>query len=178
MLLWCRLLENTGHCCPRYRYRRGSHVINFELPNVPEDYVHRIGRTARAGAAGIAIALCRDEERPHLRDIEKLTRCPLPAIPPPSATPAPRDGPIERPASSKLRREGPLASRQGPASARGAPTRHPPRSASAEFRRGEPPTGGSPPALRRRPSRTKSSGVCRRDEQQGSAVATRFDAAR
>src|SRR3984893_11327393 len=51
-----------------------SHVINFELPNVPEDYVHRIGRTARAGAAGIAIAFCSDEERPYLRDIEKLTR--------------------------------------------------------------------------------------------------------
>jgi ATP-dependent RNA helicase RhlE len=51
-----------------------SHVINFELPNVPEDYVHRIGRTARAGAAGTAISLCSDEERPYLRDIERLTR--------------------------------------------------------------------------------------------------------
>jgi ATP-dependent RNA helicase RhlE len=52
-----------------------SHVVNFELPNVPEDYVHRIGRTGRAGAAGIAIAFCSDEERPFLREIEKLTRC-------------------------------------------------------------------------------------------------------
>ncbi len=51
-----------------------SHVINFELPNVPEDYVHRIGRTARAGAAGTAISFCSDEERPYLRDIEELTR--------------------------------------------------------------------------------------------------------
>jgi ATP-dependent RNA helicase RhlE len=51
-----------------------SHVINFELPNVPEDYVHRIGRTARAGAAGVAISLCSEEERVYLRDIEKLTR--------------------------------------------------------------------------------------------------------
>ncbi len=51
-----------------------SHVINFELPNVPEQYVHRIGRTARAGASGIAIAFCADDERPYLRDIEKLTR--------------------------------------------------------------------------------------------------------
>ena len=56
-----------------------SHVINFELPNVPEDYVHRIGRTARAGADGIAIALCSDEERPYLRDIEKLIRLSIPA---------------------------------------------------------------------------------------------------
>jgi ATP-dependent RNA helicase RhlE len=49
-------------------------VINFELPNVPEQYVHRIGRTARAGAEGIAISYCADDERPYLRDIEKLTR--------------------------------------------------------------------------------------------------------
>jgi ATP-dependent RNA helicase RhlE len=51
-----------------------SHVVNFELPNVPESYVHRIGRTARAGAAGIAISLCDGEERSYLRDIERLTR--------------------------------------------------------------------------------------------------------
>ena len=49
-----------------------SHVVNFELPNVPEVYVHRIGRTARAGAAGIAITLCDPAERGLLRDIEKL----------------------------------------------------------------------------------------------------------
>jgi ATP-dependent RNA helicase RhlE len=51
-----------------------SHVIQFELPNVPEAYVHRIGRTARAGAAGIAIGFCADDERNLLRDIQKLTR--------------------------------------------------------------------------------------------------------
>ena len=60
-----------------------SHVINFELPNVPEDYVHRIGRTARAGAAGVAIALCSEEERPYLRSIEKLIRSRVPVIPTP-----------------------------------------------------------------------------------------------
>jgi ATP-dependent RNA helicase RhlE len=58
-----------------------SHVINFELPNVAEDYVHRIGRTARAGAAGIAISLCSDAERPYLRDIEKLTRLAVRQLP-------------------------------------------------------------------------------------------------
>jgi ATP-dependent RNA helicase RhlE len=63
-----------------------SHVINFELPNVPEDYVHRIGRTARAGAAGIAISFCSDEERPYLRDIEKLTRRSVRVMPAPSPT--------------------------------------------------------------------------------------------
>jgi ATP-dependent RNA helicase RhlE len=61
-----------------------SHVINFELPNVAEQYVHRIGRTARAGATGVAIAYCAEDERAYLRDIEKLTRqkievAPLPA---------------------------------------------------------------------------------------------------
>jgi ATP-dependent RNA helicase RhlE len=50
-----------------------THVINFELPNMPESYVHRIGRTARAGAAGAAISFCDDSEREYLRDIEKAT---------------------------------------------------------------------------------------------------------
>ena len=57
-----------------------SHVINFELPTVPEAYVHRIGRTARAGAAGVAISLCSDDERSLLRDIQKLTRQTIPAF--------------------------------------------------------------------------------------------------
>jgi len=51
-----------------------THVINYDLPHVPESYVHRIGRTARAGAEGIAISLCGRDERPLLRDIERLTR--------------------------------------------------------------------------------------------------------
>ena len=49
-----------------------THVINYELPNVPESYVHRIGRTGRAGASGIAIAFCDAEEKEYLRDIQKL----------------------------------------------------------------------------------------------------------
>lgn len=49
-----------------------THVINFELPNIPESYVHRIGRTGRAGASGIAIAFCDAEEKEYLRDIQKL----------------------------------------------------------------------------------------------------------
>jgi superfamily II DNA/RNA helicase len=55
-----------------------SHVINFDLPNVPETYVHRIGRTARAGAEGVAISLCDGEETAFLRDIEKLIRISIP----------------------------------------------------------------------------------------------------
>jgi superfamily II DNA/RNA helicase len=56
-----------------------SHVVNFDLPNVPETYVHRIGRTARAGADGIAISLCDATEASFLRDIEKLIRMTIPA---------------------------------------------------------------------------------------------------
>jgi superfamily II DNA/RNA helicase len=56
-----------------------SHVINFDLPNIPESYVHRIGRTARAGADGVAISLCSHDELPYLRDIEKLIRKAIPA---------------------------------------------------------------------------------------------------
>ena len=50
------------------------HVVNFELPNIPEDYVHRIGRTGRAGAKGEAISLVCIDEKDYLRDIEKLVR--------------------------------------------------------------------------------------------------------
>ena len=55
-----------------------SHVVNFELPDVAEAYVHRIGRTARAGKAGQAISLCDGAERDLLRAIERLTRLRLP----------------------------------------------------------------------------------------------------
>jgi ATP-dependent RNA helicase RhlE len=51
-----------------------THVINFDVPNVPESYVHRIGRTARAGASGVAVSFIDREERAWFRDIEKLTR--------------------------------------------------------------------------------------------------------
>ncbi len=56
-----------------------SHVVNYHLPNIPESYVHRIGRTARAGASGVAISFCDNEERAYLRDIEKLIRKPIDA---------------------------------------------------------------------------------------------------
>ena len=52
-----------------------THIVNYELPNVPETYVHRIGRTARAGAGGAALSFCDATERPFLRDIERLIRC-------------------------------------------------------------------------------------------------------
>lgn len=57
-----------------------THVINYELPNIPESYVHRIGRTGRAGASGIAIGFCEAEEKEYLRDIQKLIGKQIPVI--------------------------------------------------------------------------------------------------
>ena len=57
-----------------------THVINYDLPNVPESYVHRIGRTARAGNSGIAISFCDAEERAYLRDIEALIKTRIPVV--------------------------------------------------------------------------------------------------
>ncbi len=57
-----------------------SHVINFNLPNISETYVHRIGRTGRAGLSGVAISFCETEEIPYLKDIEKLIRKKIPVI--------------------------------------------------------------------------------------------------
>ena len=57
-----------------------THVINFELPNVPETYVHRIGRTGRAGAKGVAISFCDWSEKIFLSDIQKLIRKTIPVV--------------------------------------------------------------------------------------------------
>lgn len=57
-----------------------SHVINFELPNIPETYVHRIGRTGRAGNSGSALSFCDMEERAYLRDIHKLIHQTIPVV--------------------------------------------------------------------------------------------------
>jgi ATP-dependent RNA helicase RhlE len=57
-----------------------THVINFDLPNVPETYVHRIGRTGRAGSSGIALSFCDREENAYLRDIKKLTGQIIPTV--------------------------------------------------------------------------------------------------
>jgi ATP-dependent RNA helicase RhlE len=71
-----------------------SHVINFELPNEPESYVHRIGRTARAGNAGVALSFCDSSERTFLRDIERLTRRAIDVI---GTKPANFDAPAAKP---------------------------------------------------------------------------------
>ena len=66
-----------------------THVINFELPNEPESYIHRIGRTARAGAAGAALSFCDPTERGYLRDIERLIQQRLTVIGDEPAAPVP-----------------------------------------------------------------------------------------
>ena len=57
-----------------------SHVINYELPNISETYVHRIGRTGRAGHDGVAISFCESEELPYLKDIQKLIGLEIPVV--------------------------------------------------------------------------------------------------
>ena len=90
-----------------------THVVNFEIPNVAETYVHRIGRTARAGASGIAISLCDPGERGYLRDIEKLTNRRLAdETSEPAAMPAPAPRADKRPAGRQQRRRRWAQSRQ------------------------------------------------------------------
>jgi ATP-dependent RNA helicase RhlE len=77
-----------------------THVVNYELPDVPESYVHRIGRTARAGKDGAAWAFCDNSERHLLRDIEKVTRQQITAVD--RRSPVTRNAP--EPASEDVRR--------------------------------------------------------------------------
>jgi ATP-dependent RNA helicase RhlE len=88
-----------------------SHVVNVDIPNIPESYVHRIGRTARAGKDGIAISLCDTEERAFLRDIERVIGQRVPVVEPPPATariatPAPRPQAPARPSGQPRRYQG------------------------------------------------------------------------
>jgi ATP-dependent RNA helicase RhlE len=83
-----------------------SHVVNFEVPNEPEGYVHRIGRTGRAGRSGVAISFCSSEERPYVRAIERLIRRRLVEYPTPetdSLMCAPHRGPKSVLATAKNR---------------------------------------------------------------------------
>jgi len=100
-----------------------SHVINFDLPNVPETYVHRIGRTGRAGASGKAMSFVNGEERAYLRDIHKLIKKDIPVIehpyadksaPPAAAEPKPQSAP----------RRGGQPNRQGAAPKQGSGGHH------------------------------------------------------
>jgi ATP-dependent RNA helicase RhlE len=136
-------------------------VVNFDLPNVPEDYVHRIGRTGRAGATGEAISLVSREEQPLLRDIERLIRRELPreVIPGFEAGAAPSAAFIDAPAPRDSR----------PAPSRGQPRRGAPTRSTAAPRSG--PRGASPakpPAQeRQKPARPQPApGAGRKPDEQ------------
>jgi len=149
-----------------------SHVINFELPNVPENYVHRIGRTARAGAAGIAIAFCSDEERPYLRDIEKLTRGSLRPIP--ASAISAQSGFVARPAEARP----PLKGTQEVAPVRRpAPAPRPRQAPAGVERREEAGSGGPLPAFLRRPPGSNAHRP-RRPGHRGAPVAAHYAGAR
>jgi ATP-dependent RNA helicase RhlE len=126
-----------------------SHVVNFDLPNIPESYVHRIGRTARAGAEGIAISFCDGEERAYLRDIEKLIRIKIPstdqrgvrhAAPPPvaGAVASPVDGDAApAPVSEWSSHESPRANGHGKKQQQNRPRQNKPYQGRSEQGRSE-----------------------------------------
>lgn len=79
----CRILVATDIAARGIDIDGISHVINFEMPNVPEQYVHRIGRTARAGKDGVSISLVAEDELYYLREVEKITRIDVAVLPAP-----------------------------------------------------------------------------------------------
>jgi ATP-dependent RNA helicase RhlE len=94
-----------------------SHVINFEMPNEPETYVHRIGRTGRALATGEAISLCDHEEMQLLQQIERVTKIKIPVVtdhPFAKNAPTPGQRVQSSPATNNHRRSGPRPARSGP----------------------------------------------------------------
>lgn len=112
-----------------------SHVFNFELPNVPEQYVHRIGRTGRAGREGIAMSFCAPDEKSYLRGIEKLTGVKLTPVPLPEGF-AEAAAKLPKPAPSRKGPNPRLRSGDQPAGRGGA------RRSGGEHR-GERPAGGA-----------------------------------
>jgi ATP-dependent RNA helicase RhlE len=93
-----------------------SHVINYDLPNVPETYVHRIGRTGRAGTSGTALSFCDTEERAYLKDIQKLIRMQIPVVekhPYPSDVPFAADRSAAPPRPKTKSRGGQASGRSG-----------------------------------------------------------------
>ncbi len=127
-----------------------THVINFELPNEPESYVHRIGRTARAGATGIALSFCDKQERSYLRDIERLTKKALTVLETPaafaqSAGPAAEDSHTQQ----ERRNNGPKRSR----------SRSRKRNASSGKAQAKPQAGGQAQKQKHKPARTAAQGT-------------------
>lgn len=118
-----------------------SVVINFDLPNVPESYVHRIGRTARAGAEGLAISFCNKEERAYLRDIERLIRQKVPVLPTPPHIAGMVFEPVEKTTEDRGRKPQPRK----------------PKTAGGQERKAQP----------RKPEQGKAAPVARHEQKQG-----------
>ena len=148
-----------------------SHVVNYDLPNIPESYVHRIGRTARAGAAGIAISLCSREERGYLRDIERPTRTPIRKLETPEATAEENRVRAARPPESDVRppeqRQGGGRGYQGNRGPSGPPRGPAPRRFDASAPR--------PPQNNGLAPRPQSSSPSRFDGDRGPSQERRFD---
>ena len=111
-----------------------SHVINYDIPEVPEQYVHRIGRTARAGRSGVAISFATREDRDLVRGIERTTRLKIPVVTLPDfvASPAPA-APVERDWQPE-RAENPRGRRREEPRAERAPAQKPVRNGAGEGR--------------------------------------------
>ena len=141
-------------------------VINFELPNVPEVYVHRIGRTARAERDGLAISFCDPEEQYYLRDIQRLIKLEVPVLPAPEGVEILKTPNLEnarkpkvvqqqrpprrdRPANPSTKPGGKPSGRPGSKPARKRPVQ-------AKQAAGAKPDGGQPNRRRRRPNKNRS----------------------
>jgi ATP-dependent RNA helicase RhlE len=133
------------------------HVVNFDLPNVPEDYVHRIGRTGRAGATGEAIALVTRDDEPLLRDIERVIRRSVPRITVPSFSPNaalahdPEHRPARAPAPRRAEpkpRHASAPPRSRPATPGGGRSPSPRPQGTPQGARVQPPRQPAPPARR------------------------------
>ncbi len=127
-----------------------THVVNYELPNIPESYVHRIGRTARAGAEGIAISLCGSDERAYLRDIERLTRQSIASIDRRDGTSA--EQPANRTANLDQRAARP---KRRPQSRKGSGSRWNPKASASPSQR----NNHGPKAAKRRSSARNAKGT-------------------
>jgi ATP-dependent RNA helicase RhlE len=140
-----------------------SHVFNLDLPHEPETYVHRIGRTGRAGATGIAVAFCDPEERGYLRDIERLLRrnlpvdtdhpsSGLPPLPPRTEEPSNGNRPDNRRGSRGGANHRPASSANG--GRRPGPSRRPVHAPVAQESTDEAPRETARPPARRSPAKT------------------------
>ena len=150
-----------------------SHVINFDLPEVPETYVHRIGRTARAGKSGVAISFCCPEEQEYLAGIEKLIRKKLTRVtdhsfiaaanepaPPPAPRP-PRGARLrpQAPAAQTQRNEEPIVEEKKPSQ---------PQPAQGKANQGQPAQGEALSAsAKRRRRRHRAAAAAQQPAQQG-----------